>query len=153
MTRGRRPRNAIDEAVEIASRRGDVEQVSGKRGIAFDFIIIEKDRVVFVKVKRSQTSFTYVMDVLFRYQRDLATLHRVALTHVTAREFWVRSPDGTWQFFLVRHDSVLEIRADGMYIPQEAIPARTVDLSGTPADGTERTNNTDDSGSPSGDGV
>ena len=138
MSRGRRPRNAIDEAVEIANRRGDVEQVTGKRYCAFDFIIIEPDgRVVFVKVKRSQTSFTYVLEILHRYQRELASLHRVALTNVTAREFWVRSPDGIWQFFLVRHDSILEIRADGIYIPCESIPVRTADLSGTPSDGSD----------------
>ncbi|MDP2796322.1 MAG: hypothetical protein Q8N94_02270 [Methanoregula sp.] len=146
MTHGRRPLNAINEAVEIAGRRGSVEQVSGKRGIAFDFIIIEPDRVVFVKVKRSQSSFTYALEILIKYQREIASLHQVALTNVTAREFWVRSPNGTWQFFLIRHDSVLEIRADGMYIPRESIPVRTVDLSGTPADGM------DDPVSPSDDG-
>ncbi|MDO9036614.1 MAG: hypothetical protein Q7U51_15630 [Methanoregula sp.] len=136
MTRGRRPLNAINEAVEIAGRRGSVEQVSGKRGIAFDFIILEQpDRVVFVKVKRSQSTFTYALEILIHYHREIASLHQVALTSVTVREFWVRSPNGTWQFFLIRHDSILEIRADGMYIPRESIPVRTVDLSGTPSDG------------------
>ena len=137
MTRGRRPVNAIDEAVEIARRRGNVEQVTGKRDCAFDFIIIEPDRNVFVKVKRSQISFTYVLEILQRYQREIASLHRMALTSVTAREFWVRSPNGTWQFFLIRHDSVLEIRANGMYTPCESLPVRVVDLSGTPTDGTD----------------
>jgi hypothetical protein len=136
MTRGRRPVNAIDEAVEIAARRGIVEQVSGKRGCAFDFIIIGPDRNVFVKVKRSQVSLTYALEILHRYQRDIASLHRVALTSVTAREFWVRSPNGTWQFFLIRHDSVMEIRADGRYIPCESLPVWTGDMSGSPADGT-----------------
>ncbi len=60
-----------------------------------------------------------------------------SLTRVTAREFRVRSPDGTWQFFLIRHDSILEIRANGMYIPCESIPARTVDLSNVPTVGAE----------------
>jgi len=100
MTRGRRPVNAIDEALEIAGRRGSVEQVTGKHGAAFDFIIIEPYRNVFVKVKRSQTSFTYPLEILHRYQREIACLHRVALTSITGREFWVRSPKGTWQFFL-----------------------------------------------------
>jgi len=142
MTRGRRPLNALDEAVEIAGRRGDVERVCGRRTMAFDFIIIEEFRVVFVKVKRSQTSFTYPFDVLCKYQRELACLHRVSLTWATAREFWCRAPDGTWQFFLVRHDSIVEVRADGMFIPRESVPIETVDLSETPADG-------DDSDSPS----
>jgi len=60
----------------------------------------------------------------------------VALTQVTAREFWVRPPDGVWQFFLIRHDSILEIRADGIYIPRESLPVRTMDMSGTTPDGT-----------------
>ena len=146
MSRGRRPLNALDEAVEIAGRRGSVERVSGRRGIAFDFLIIEPFRVVFVKVKRSQTTFTYPLEILHKYQREIASLHRVALTSATAREFWVRSPPGEWQFFLVRHDSVMEVRADGRYIPRESLPVETVDLSGTPADGT------DDMPSPSDDG-
>ena len=138
MTKGRRPRKAIDEAVDSAGRRGDVEELISKRGGAFDFIINEPDRVVYVKVKRSQTSSTYALEVFCRYQRELASLHRVALTSVTARELWVRSPNGTWQYFLIRHDSVLEVRADGMYVPCESIPARTADLSGS-----------DETGSPS----
>jgi len=145
MSRGRRPLNALDEAVEIAGRRGNVERVSGRRNNVFDFIIIEEFRTVFVKVKRSQTSFTYPMEILYKYQREVASLHRVALTRATAREFWCRAPDGTWQFFLVRHDSVVEVRADGMYIPCESVPIETVDLSGIPADG-------EDSDSPSVDG-
>jgi hypothetical protein len=91
---------------------------------------------VFVKVKRSQTSFTYPLEILCKYQREIASLHRMALTRVTAREFWARSPAGEWQFFLVRHDSVIEVRADGMYISRESLPLETVDLSGTAADGT-----------------
>lgn len=142
MSRGRRPLNALDEAVEIAEQRGCVERVSGRRNNAFDFIIIEELRTVFVKVKRSQTSFTYPMEILYKYQREVASLHRVALTRATAREFWCRAPDGSWQFFLVRHDSVVEVRADGMYIPRECLPIETVDLSGTPAD-------CEDSSSPS----
>jgi hypothetical protein len=135
MSRGRRPLNALDEAVEIAEKRGIVERVSGRRNNAFDFIIIEKFRTVFVKVKRSQTSFTYPLEILYKYQREVASLHCVALTRATAREFWCRAPDRSWQFFLVRHDSVVEVRADGMYIPKESVPIETVDLSGTPADG------------------
>ena len=43
MTRGRRPLNAMDEALEIGCRRGSIESVSGKRDNAFDFIIIEPE--------------------------------------------------------------------------------------------------------------
>ena len=100
MTRGTPAVRALDEAVEIANRRGNVENVTGRRGRAFDFIIIENFRVVFVKVKRSQTSFTYPLEALSKYEREIASLHRVALTRVTAREFWTRSRPGSGSSFL-----------------------------------------------------
>ncbi|WML68251.1 MAG: hypothetical protein METHP_01852 [Methanoregula sp. SKADARSKE-2] len=80
MTKGRRPRRVIVEAKEIAGRRGDVEELVSKRTGAFDFIINEPDRVIYVKVKRYQTSFTYALEVLCKYQRELGQLHRVSLT-------------------------------------------------------------------------
>ena len=134
MTRGKRPAKALTEAVGIAGKRGCVEVVFGRRGRAFDFLIIEQFRVVFVKVKRSQTAFTYPQEALFKYEREIASLHRVALTRATAREFWIRSPAGRWQFFLIRHDSITEIQASGMYIPREMHPLEAADLSEGAAD-------------------
>ena len=78
---------------------------------------------------------TYARVVMNRYQREIANLHLVPPTNGTVREFWVRSPNWTWQFFLVRNDSVLEIRADGVDIPPESLPVVSVDQSGTPAEG------------------
>jgi len=136
MTRGRRPINAINEAVGIAARRGTVEQVTGKRACAFDLIIIGPDRNVFVKVRRSRAPFTYALEVVNSYQREIASLHQVPLTNGTAREFWIRSPKGTWQFFLVRNGSVQEIRAEDMDIPPESLSMREKDQPGTPSVGT-----------------
>jgi hypothetical protein len=52
------------------------------------------------------------------------------LTKVTAREFWVRHPNGTWQFFLIRHDFIIEIRADGTWTPRAELPIITSEHSG-----------------------
>lgn len=125
MTRGKPPEKAIDEASKIAGRRGEFILIPGTRGDSFDIIIFEKFRTVFVKVKRSLTKFTWPGAVLHQYQREIAHVHRVPLTEVTAREFWVRNPKGTWQFFLIRHDSVVEIRADGCYTPPAVLPILT----------------------------
>lgn len=122
MTRGRSPTTALAEAEVIAGRRGEVRLFPGRRIDAFDLIIFEDHRTTFVKMKRSLTAFSWPLEVLQQYQRDIAHLHRVPLTLVTAREFWVRHPNGTWQFFLIRHDSVIEIQADGTYTPAAAIP-------------------------------
>ena len=123
MTRGKPPNTALAEAEMIASRRGEVRLVPGKRGDSFDMIIFEEHRTIFVKIKRSLTKFSWPLEILHQYQREIAHVHRVPLTTVTAREFWVRHPNGTWQFFLIRHDSIIEIPADGTYTPRAVIPS------------------------------
>lgn len=125
MTRGRPPEKAIDQAAEIAGRRGDFIAIPGTRSDSFDIIIFEKFRTIFVKVKRSLTNFSWPADVLHQYEREIARVHRVPLTMVTAREFWVRHPNGKWQYFLIRHDSVVEVRADGNWTPPAELPIIT----------------------------
>lgn len=123
MSRGRYPEKAVEEAEAIANRRGEVRLVPGRRSDSFDLIIFEGLRTVFVKVKRSLTTFSWPLEILHQYQRDIAHVHRIPLTAVTAREIWIRHPNRTWQFFLVRHDSVVEIGAGGFYTPPAEIPA------------------------------
>jgi hypothetical protein len=123
MTRGKSPEKAFVEAETIASRRGEVRLIPGRRGDSFDLIIFEGLRTIFVKVKRSLTKFTWPREVLHQYQREIAHVHRIPLTAVTAREFWVRHPSRKWQFFLVRHDSIVEIGAGGIYAPHAENPA------------------------------
>jgi hypothetical protein len=125
MSRGKSPDRALDQAKEIAGRRGEARLVPGKRGDSFDLIIFENFRTIFVKVKRSLTNFSWPREVLHQYQREIAHVHRVPLTAVTAREFWVRHPNGTWQFFLIRHDSIIEIQSDGTWTPLAELPIVT----------------------------
>jgi hypothetical protein len=130
MTKGRPPNIALDEAAVIAKRRGEVEVIPGTRSDAFDLILFEEHRTIFVRVKRSLTQFFWVPDILRQYQREIVHLLRIPLTTVTAREFWVRHPKGNWQFFLVRHDTVIEIRADGTYTPSAELPIITGEPTG-----------------------
>lgn len=122
MSRGKSPVKAFAEAEAIASRRGEVRLLPGRRGDSFDLIIFEGLRTIFVKVKRSLTKFTWPLEVLHQYQREIAQVHRIPLTAVTAREFWVRHPDRKWQFFLIRHNSIVEIGPGGTYTPHAEIP-------------------------------
>jgi len=122
MTRGPRPLKALMEAEQIALQRGAVHMIPGDRTNPFDLIIFEDHRNVFVRVKRSVTHFTNPLEVLYQYRREIGLLHRVPLTTISAREFWVRTPRGKWQFFLIRHDSVVEIQRDGTYIPRANLP-------------------------------
>ena len=49
-------------------------------------------------------------------RREIIRLRKVSLTAVVARELWVRSPRGSWQFFRILADRIIEIRRDGTII-------------------------------------
>jgi hypothetical protein len=116
-----------DEAEWIAGRRGAVILVPGGRSDAFDLIICEEFRNVFVRFRRSGMTIVTPLDILRQYQRDIARISRMPLTAVMAWEFWVRLPRGKWQFFLVRHDSIVEIRNDGNILYRAVLPVPAAD--------------------------
>jgi len=122
MSRGRRPSQALAEAAVIGARRGSVLPAPGGRYDMYDLLIFELYRIVFVKVRRSASQFCDPIEILRTYRSDVARIHRVPLTAYSAREVWVRLPRGRWQFFLIRHDSVVEIHADGTHIPRMELP-------------------------------
>jgi hypothetical protein len=120
--RGRPPLQALAEALVIAERRGGVIVLPGGRSDSFDLIICEKFRTVFVRIRRTDLYFMDADMVLRKYYHDIARVHRLPLTEVTAREFWLRLRNGTWEFFLIRHDGLFEIGADGRYYPRAELP-------------------------------
>jgi hypothetical protein len=122
MTRGCKPLKALIEAEQIALERGAVHLTPCGRTNPFDLIIFEEHRNVFVRVKRSAAHFTDPLEILYQYRRDAGRLHRIPLTAVTARELWVRTPRGKWQFFLIRHDSIFEVQRDRTIIPYVVLP-------------------------------
>jgi hypothetical protein len=117
MTRGRQPLIALKEAQDFAMKRGQVLMISGERSDHFNLIIFTGSRVTFVKVKRTLSHISDPRDILHDYRREIRHLARIPQNAVAAREFWVRSPRGSWQFFLIGNDRVVEIQADGTIIP------------------------------------
>ena len=128
MTRGPWQTKTLELAEEIALRCGAVYRCNAGRYDAFEIIIYEEWRNVFVKVRRSRSYIVHPFDILLEYRTDLIRLNRIPLTNITAREFWVRLPHGRWQFFLLTHDSVVEIQANGLHIPRMVLPVPVTDL-------------------------
>jgi hypothetical protein len=134
--RGRPPHLMLDEAEEIARKRGAVMMVAGGRSDSFDIIICEEHRNVFVRCRGSATPLSDVFEIIRRYDRDISRIISMPLTKVMAWEFWLREPRGKWRFFLVTHNGVLEIQADGtiLYRPVLPVPfADTVKEEASPA--------------------
>lgn len=125
MTRGRKPLIALDEAGEIGGKRGPVLPTPGKREDYFDLVLYENWLTVFVRVKRSITHISDPREILATYRREIIRLRKVPLNAVVAREIWVRSPRGSWQFFRLLVDQIVEIRQNGTII-EEAIHSLAV---------------------------
>jgi hypothetical protein len=130
MTRGRKPLIALDEAEAIGRKRGRVLPSPGKREDYFDLVLSTEQVTVFVRVKRSITHSSDPGEILATYRREIIRLLKVPLTAVIARELWVRSPRGSWQFFRIAADRIVEIRNDGSIIEGTdhflAVPERVV---------------------------
>ena len=116
MTRGRKPLIALVEAEEIGRTRGQVLPTPGRREDHFDLILFMELLTVFIRVKRSTIHISDPNEILAMYQREIIRIRKVALTMVVARELWVRSPRGSWQFFRILADRIVEIRRDGTII-------------------------------------
>ena len=125
MTRGIPPLLALGEAEAIAQKRGDVVMLPGGRSDAFDLLICEEFRTVFVRVRRTKLRLMHLFEIMAQYHYDIVHLTRLPLTQVTAREFWVRLKGGRWQFFLVRHNGLFEIRKDWTYHALAELPVVT----------------------------
>jgi hypothetical protein len=119
--------------------------VPGGRSDSFDIIICEEFRNVFVRFRWSGAQYLSSQEVLGQYRRDITRIARMPLTKVMAWEFWLREPRGKWQFFLVTHDSIAEIRKDGNILYRAVLPVPAADTAG------EEGSPGDDEDSPDGD--
>ena len=132
--KGRPPHRMLKEAIVIAKNRGDVIPVPGGRSDAFDMIICEEFRNVYVRLRWSSTRYLCSRDILERYYRDIKRMGRLPLTRVMAWELWLREPQDLWQFFLLTHDGVVEIRDDGTIRYRPVLPVPVADEAWSSAD-------------------
>jgi len=121
MNPGPEPREAIREAIKKAIARGTALDRDLLLEAQFRFILFCAGLTVFVLVKRTRVHITSPEDCASEYRRDILRLRRVPLTGVVAREIWLLNPWGTWQYFRILDDRVIEIRADGTPLIQESV--------------------------------
>lgn len=114
MTRGPPPGVGLKEAKALACRQGKFCQNTKGRGILYDFAVYLAFFTIHVRVRRTRMIAITPAEVLFAYGRDIARLRRVPATAVSLRELWVRTSVGTWQYFLVLDDQIVEIPAEAM---------------------------------------
>ena len=116
MSRGPRPHRALEEAVPIAKARGIVQMtLSGPERI-FDIAIISKVPVTFARVMFAPAILATIQELTDEFKEEIAQLRLIARDTAITAELWLRSKHGTWRFFLVTPNSLVEIDREGKRI-------------------------------------
>jgi hypothetical protein len=116
MTRGRPSLRAIEEGVGVAAKRGVVIEINPLKKSPFDLYIIRPNDVVAVKVKRVRSCIRETKEVSMMFKSEITEIRTQQLPTLVQRELWILAPWGTWQFFLIMDDRIIEISADGVPI-------------------------------------
>jgi hypothetical protein len=106
-----------------------------------DFIHFVRQRVLFVRVKRSHSRINTPEELKVLFSGEIAGLRTVPLTAVVSRELWIFLPWGAWQYFCIGDDTITEIHDESgkvtgtkkdsavVYDQKDPVPA----LAGAPA--------------------
>ena len=125
MTRGRRPLIALGEAKHIAEKRGEVRHFRHEPDMICNFVIYLIGLVAHVRVRRVNR-IRIAPDWLEREAaEDIATLRFIASSSGISRELWIHTPKGTFRFFRILDDSLVELDRDGQPLTvQTPVPKR-----------------------------
>jgi len=117
MSRGPRPHRALAEAIPIAKARGIVQLALGGPERIFDIAIISKVPVTFARVMFAPAILATTRQLADDFKEEIARLRIIARNTAINAELWLRSRHGTWRFFLVTPNSLVEINREGKRIP------------------------------------
>jgi hypothetical protein len=120
MTRGPQPLQAIQEARVLGSKIGTIWDSPYTGNACVDLIIFCAHAIIFVKIKRTRTHIGDLLDIMGQYSREIAHLRRIPQTVVAYRELWVRSQRGSWLYYRILDDGIIEIRWDRTTIADPA---------------------------------
>ena len=113
MSRGPRPHRALAEAVPIAKARGIVQLAQSGPERFFDIAIISKIPVTFTRVMFAPEILATIQQLAQDFKEEIVQLRIIAGDKAITAELWLRSKHGTWRFFLVTPDSLVEIDREG----------------------------------------
>ena len=113
MSRGPRPHRALAEAIPIAKARGIIQLAMSGPERVFDIAIISKIPVTFTRVMFAPEILATIQQLAQDFKEEIVQLRIIARDKAITAELWLRSKHGTWRFFLVTPDSLVEIDREG----------------------------------------
>jgi hypothetical protein len=79
----------------------------------FDIAIVSKIPVTFARVMFAPEILATIQQLAEDFKEEIAQLRIIARDTAIAAELWLRSKHGTWRFFLVTPNSLVEIDREG----------------------------------------
>lgn len=113
MSRGPRPHRALAEAIPIAKSRGIIQMAASGPERIFDIAIISKVPLTFTRVMFAPEILATTRQLADDFKEEIAQIRIIARDAAITAELWLRSKHGTWRFFLVMPDSLVEIDREG----------------------------------------
>lgn len=118
MSRGPYPWRTLPEAVSIAQLRGGVREVVRGPESSCDFVIITAVPIAFVRARFAPRILATPAEFERDFAPDIISLRSIGAGCGISRELWLRSKHGTWRFFRVGDNGLVELGRDGRPIGQ-----------------------------------
>ena len=79
----------------------------------YDHSIVSKIPIIFAAVMFAPNILASIPELVDYYKKDLARLRVIVRDAAVVIELWIRSRHGTWRFFQVTPDTLVEIDREG----------------------------------------
>lgn len=109
MSRGPRSTRALEAALPIANRRGEVMFLGQQSGSCFDFITPGPSGPVAVRVDRALRIHGTPAGIAFSHAGSIDRMNAAALPAGLTRELWLWAPWGTMRFFRIEGALITEL--------------------------------------------
>ncbi|MFA4823896.1 MAG: hypothetical protein WC593_01925 [Methanoregula sp.] len=113
MSRGPPSRRALADAIPIARQRGAIQVAGRGPEKLYDFTIVSVLPVVFVRVSYCAHIHAPAAELAGEFKDCLDRLCLITKHESISRELWLRSRHGTWRFFRLIAECLVELGRDG----------------------------------------
>jgi len=119
VSRGPRANQTLADAIVIAKIRGTVQMAERGPEMLYDFTITGTIPSAFVSVKYTEHILMLLAEIARECDEKIRRLRSVAQDTAVSCELWLRSRYGTWRFFRVFAEGIVEIGRDGRELKEK----------------------------------
>lgn len=113
MSRGPPSYRALADAIPVAHQRGTIQMAGRGPEKRYDFAIVSVLTVVFVRVSFCARIHAPAEELAGDFKDSLDRLCLITKHESISRELWLRSRHGTWRFFQLVAECLVELGRDG----------------------------------------